>query len=111
MARIILTEDGVTEQCRVFWRSHGCALPRFHEGDSLSHECDPCPPDCVAPPDEDMLLGHEDGVFNGRSLIGEPIMADCCGMCSVHCGDRPDYEDDLRGDDVDFFPKRSGVPA
>lgn len=87
--------------CRVFWRSHGCDLPRFHDGDSYSHECEPCPPDCDASVEVDMLGGEE----------GVPWMADHCGLFSVHCGSRPskpgtEYPDQLSGDDVEFFAAR-----
>jgi hypothetical protein len=36
-----------TQSCRVYWGSHGCELPRGHEGDCVC--CDePCPPgECV----------------------------------------------------------------
>lgn len=57
--------------CPTYWRSHGCDLPMGHGGE---HVCGPCPGDCNALADEDWAAGH---------------MAEQCGSCSVHCGDRP----------------------
>ena len=67
--------------CDVYWGSHGCDLPRFHDGGPLSHVCHPCPPDCEYPKDE-----YDD-------------------ECTVHCGSKPIEGGVQFGDDVEFFNK------
>ncbi|MCV7174763.1 hypothetical protein [Mycolicibacterium sphagni] len=69
--RPLAVPRGSARVCRVSWRSHSCDLPDGHKG---THICEPCPPDCEAPADDAWLQGW---------------MADHCGSCSVHCGDRP----------------------
>lgn len=46
---VSVSEGGIVNACRVYWGSHGCNLPRGHEG---GHECACC--DCPA--------GHHNGL-------------------------------------------------
>jgi hypothetical protein len=87
------------EVCDVYWASHGCSLPRGHEGDKLSHRCEPCPPDC---PDAYTEESWVEGWMNDYQ------------HCPVHCNSRPDreYVANQYGGDVDLYPEPAlGVPS
>lgn len=43
-------------ECRVEWRSHGCYLPRGHDG---QHQCGPPGDVCCYPEPDDELVGED----------------------------------------------------
>lgn len=56
-----MREDGAMSDCRVLWGTHGCCLPRGHDG---PHRCD-----CADDPDVDPVTRlYPDGVVN----VGAP---------------------------------------
>lgn len=54
-------------KCRVYWGSHGCCLPRGHEGDHLC-ECTFEDDD----PDKAMLPHMDDTPGEGNGNVGRP---------------------------------------
>lgn len=52
--------------CRVYWGSHGCALPRGHEG---PHECDCC---TCHDHEADPLNGATDPEDEGVLCVAKP---------------------------------------